>query len=445
MSRRRVWVTVEEPAGAGLDLALVRGRPGPVVTAARTGGTFLGLDRGAVFETDTGKGSPLPAVVALPTSAAAGCWIEAEICDLLTDEAGRAVLVTSLPGHPLPVAPLVRVAARMPDGRFAGAELAAATVRRANEQFRRNRAAGRHPKQPAWLPLDPGTRQMVGASIASSAERGLSRLPPRFLRGLRGLLDDDERILASIERPPVTNGGLFGWRHARDRRAALLILTDRQVLWLVDHVPPSRYLLDWGVDAELVPVERLRDLRMRFGADVPRTGLDLATDAGEVHLALPADLEPQATDFATLLARFIPSDSDGTVLRRYPVRETAFDLEAVQRFGQADEAMLRVAALAQLAGADALATFYSPRRERVRRSVAVIVTVSEILVDTSGAPTVRIPLHSLRLMALAMSPLVGRLELLFARGREAFTYPAPMATSTTAFVRTLRRAWANAA
>ncbi len=441
----RVWVTIEEAPGPGLELAVDRSRPGPVLTGSRGVGTFLGFDRGAVHETDSGDGTPLAAVVALPSSASAGCWLEAQVCGVMTDGASRAVLVTSLPGHPVPVAPIIRVAARMPDGELLGVAEAVAVVRRANERFRRRRAAGRGPMRPAWLPIDLETREMTGASIASSAERGLSHLPPRFVRGLTGLLDTDERILASVERPPDTSGGILAWRRPRDRRAALLVLTDRQVLWLVDHAPPSRYLLDWGVDAELLPLERLVDLRIRF--DERRssgTGLGLRTDAGETMFALPSDLEPEARAFALLLARFLPGEGQNVVRRRYPIEPLPFDPEPASRFRQGEEAARRVAALGALGSAEPLAAFYAPRRERVKQSIAVVLTPHELLTE-SGGRVVQLPLPALRLMGVALSPLVGRVELHGGGSPLRFTYPSPLSEAATVFIRACRRAWANAA
>ncbi len=440
-----VWVTIEEAAGPGLELAVDRSRPGPVLTGARSGGTFLGFDRAAVHETDGGDGTPLAAVVALPSSASAGCWLEARVCGVMTDGASRAVLVTALRGHPLPVEPIIRVAARMPGGELLGFEEAMVVVRRANERFRRRRAAGRRPLRPAWLPIDLETRAVTGASIASSAERGLSHLPPRFVRGLVDLLDADERILASIERPPDTSGGILAWRRAGDRRAALLVLTDRQVLWLVDHVPPSRYLLDWGVDAELLPLERLVDLRIRFGErPAAPTGLGLRTDAGETIFALPADLEQEARAFALLLARFLPGDGAGVVRRRYPIEPRPFDPEPASRFRQGDEAARRVAALGTRGSAEPIAAFFAPRRDRVKRSVAVVLTPEELLAE-AGGEVVQLPLPALRLMGVALSPLVGRVELHGSGGRPLrFTYPSPLSEAATAFARTCRRAWANA-
>ncbi len=357
----------------------------------------------------------------------------------------RAVLVTALPGHPVPVEPIIRVAARMPDGELRGVDEAMRVVRRANERFRRRRAAGRGPMRPAWLPIDLETREMTGASIASSAERGLSHLPPRFVRGLAGLLDADERILASIERPPDTSGGILAWRRPRDRRAALLVLTDRQVLWLVDHVPPGRYLLDWGVDAELLPLERLVDLRIRFDERrTAETGLGLRTDAGETIFALPSDLEPEARAFALLLARFLPGEAESVVRRRYPVEPLPFDPEPASRYRQGEEAARRVAALGALGSAEPLAAFYAPRRERVKRSVALVLTAHELLADFDEE-VVAVPLSALRLVGVALSPLVGRVEFHGGGRPLRFTYPSPLSEAAAAFVRTCRRAWANAA
>jgi hypothetical protein len=440
----RVWVTIEEATGPGLELAVDRSRPGPVLIGSRGGGTFLGFDRGAVHETDGGDGTPLAAVVALPSSAAAGCWLEARVCGVMTDGASRAVLVTALPGHPVPIEPIIRVAAHMPAGELRGVEEAMTVVRRARERFRRRRAAGRGPLRPAWLPIDLETRATAGGSIASSAERGLRHLPPRFVRGLSGLLDADERILASVERPPDTSGGILAWRRARDRRAALLVLTDRQILWLVDHVAPSRYLLDWGVDAELLPLERLVDLSIRFG-DRPAaaTGLGLRTDAGETIFALAAELEPEARAFALLLSRFLPGEAQGVVRRRYPIEPRPFDPEPASRFGQGDEAARRVASLGAHGSAEPIAAFFAPRRERVKRSIAVILTPNELLAESGGEVT-QLSLPAVRLLGVALSPLAGRVELHGGGGPLRFTYPSPLSGAATDFVRTCRRAWANA-
>lgn len=443
----RAWLAVEEPGGPGLEVAQVSGRPGPVITGARRGGGWLGLDRAVVIETDTGEGTLLPAVVALPTSSSAGALVEADICGVLTSDAGSPVVVGTLPGHPLPAVPLIRVAARRPDGVLADSQEAEVIIRNARERFRRRRAAGRGTGRAAWLPIDLSDRGGAGAAVASRAEEGLRRLPPRFVRGLSGLLDDDERILASLERPPQEANALLSWRRARDRRAALLLLTDRQLIWMVDHVKPSRYLLDWGVDAEILPLERLLNAGLR---DVPgpggrgRSGLAVETPAGGVTFPLPMDLRPEAVAFAELLRRFLPDESGTAIRRRYDTEPVPFDVEPAARFRQEDEALRRVELLRELVAPEPLlAAFYAPRRETVKRSVAMAITATEVVVHRDTASE-RVPLAALTAIGLALSPLVGRVELRTSGSRTAFTYPATIADQATALLRLLRRAWANA-
>lgn len=433
----RAWFRIEEAAGPGLDLTLQHGRFGPVIIGARPGGSFLGLDRAVVADTDTGDGTLLAAVVALPTSSSAGCWLEAEVCGALLGQAGQTVIVATLPGHARPALPLVRVVARNPEAELVDASAAAKLVRRARERYRRRVAEGRRTGRPAWLPVDVETREVTGASIASDAELGLSRLPTRFVRGLKDLLDEDERILATVERPAEQDWGLLAWRRQRDRRAALLVLTDRQLLWVVDHVAPDRYLLDWGVDAELVPLERL------VAARVFRNGLQVRTGAGEIVFSLPADLHGDVEALGTVLEPFLPQASSSAVRRRYPVEPIEFDAEPAERHRQGAEATERIENLRRLAEpVPLLAAFYAPRRERVKQSVAVALTVNEVLMDAGGPPK-RMPLVTVQAISLALSPLIGRIELRTAGGPARFSYPSPLSEQASAFIRLLRRAWGN--
>lgn len=428
-----LWLRIEEPGGPGLDLQWEPAR-GLVVTGVR-GGAWLGFDRGVVADTDTGDGRALPAVVALPHSAPPGAMLHAELAGGYVED-DRAVVVATLPGHPLPVQALVRVAARVgPDARPLDTAAAERVVTRARHRYRRRRAEGRRTGQPAWLPLGIGTGSLVGAAH-SGAELTLAKLPPRFVRGLRDLLDADERILAAVERPPEPDAGLAIWRR-RERRAGLLVLTDRQLAWLVDHLPPDRYLMDWGVDARLVPLEALTS------ASATASGLELRVRSTDVHIGLPPETWRELAALVTRLDAFVPSAA-GTALRRhYPLEPVAFPVEDLQPYHQVDEATARLARLTAAAGRPVLASFYAPRRERVRRAVAVALTEEVLLVDDERGCR-RQAVGALRSIELALSPLVGRLEIDAGAQRAVLSYPAPLSAPATAFVRQLRRAWANA-
>jgi hypothetical protein len=430
-----VWVRIEESGGPGLELTHEPGR-GVVVSGVRRGVSWLGLDRGSIVETDVGDGSALAAVVALPHSAPSSSWLRAELAGAF-QEGDRAVIITAMPGHRVPIPALVRVAARIgADVPQLTAPQAERLVTRSRHRYRRRRAAGRRTDQPAWLPSGIGSGAIGGASY-SRAERDLAKLPPRFVRGLADLLDDDERILASVERPAEPDAGLLPWRR-RERRAALLVLTDRQLVWLVDHVPPDRYLFDWGVDATLLALEALT------AADATVvSGLTLRIGGGEVRFAVPAEARRDIVALMGRLAPFLPPNGGTAVRRHYPLQPLNFVTETLQPYRQADEAAARLGRLEASAGTKLLASFYAPRRERVRRAVAVALTEENVMVDDERGCR-QLALSSLRSIDLALSPLIGRIALDAGAQRASFSYPAPLGAPAAAFVRQLRRAWANA-
>lgn len=267
----------------------------------------------------------------------------------------------------------------------------------------------------------------------SRAEYRLDRLPPRFLRGLEGLLDDDERLLYAIERRPDPEAGLLErLRRPIDRRSALLALTDRQALWLVDHADPGRYLMDWGVDVELIPVERLD---------------------GPVIEALVGHFPPELVDEVSvargLLGRFVAAAAGPglAVRRRYPTAPSSADPDLAGRFGQAAEAAALERRLEREVGT-LLAFLYSPRRPGQAWAGGAALGSAAVAL-AHGERVTCLPLSEVRLVRLVLSPLVGRLELRAVKGRRRagrldLPYPAPFASAGTAFVRSLRRCWANA-
>ncbi len=441
-----VELAVDEALGPGLDVIVDAGVARSV--GGRAGGLWLGLDRAHLVESDDGQGVPIPAVVALPASSFAGCRVEAELVGALAD-GDRTILVGALPGQAPPSEAVVRAVARAHDGAWLDATAADRVAREARQRYRVRRQAGRVHGGRAWQAAGDDPAQRRFTTPYSQAEYRLDRLPPRFGRGLEGLLDEDERLIYAIERPPdALRGGRLGLaRRGAERRAGLLLLTDRQLIWMVDHMPPDRYLMDWGVDARLVAIEALREVRLT-GDDVIE--LHMQTRGGGARFPLPGELRAEAEVLRDLVARFLPRPGMTALLRRYAPAAVEFDAAPASLFRQGPDAVRDVAALrAAVAPEELLAAFYAPRREGHPEVSVIGVTGSRIALQQRGALQV-IGLSELRDISITLSPLVGRVELASSSSSSdartaTFTYPATMAAGATTLLRVLRRAWADCA
>ena len=440
-----VDLVVDQALGPGVEVEIDAGIARAV--EPRAGGIWLGLDRAHLVDSDAGDGTGLAAVVALPGSTFAGCRLTAELCGALVD-GDRVVLVGRLPGTALPAEAVLRTVAAMPDATMIAAQAAERISRDARQRFKVRRQSGRVLGGRAWRAAAPDPGQRRFTTPHSRAEYRLDRLPPRFLRGLAGLLDEDERILYSIERPPdsirTTRLGLP--RRGAERRAGLLLLTDRQLIWMVDHLPPDRYLLDWGVDVRLVPVETLQDVHLT-GREVLE--LRVRTAGGPAAFQLPLELHDEAEVLRDLAARFVPPARGISLVRRYGPSAITFDTRPAALFGQeADAAQALDALRARLAPEELLAAFYAPRREGSPRSAPAALTVTRVALQRPGEFQA-IPLDRLQGLSITLSPLAGRVELAHGAidGREhlAFSYPATTSAAATALVRMLRKAWADRA
>lgn len=439
-ARMRVVVEIEEALGPGLDLELNPTSGRPIARRARVGGLWLGLDRGALAESDDGHGRAIPVVVALPAASFPGCRIEAELVGGYRSASG-AVLVAAIDGARLPPDPIVRTVARVEPGAGRLDPAEAARVATAGRQaHRQRRSHARIVGGRAWMPPEGLRLERRRLDTPHSiAEYSLGRLPPRFIRGLEGLLDNEERILYWVERPARLDvGALERFRGGAERRAAVLLLTDRQLLWLVDHVDPNRYLLDWGVDATLIPVERLSGVEVR----PVRRAVEIAvrSGSGTRTFRLPPELEAEVRVMADLIRRFVGGDAR-LPRRTYPVEPVAPDTEAPGRWHQADEAE-RLRASAQDRLGPLTAFLYSPRREGHPEAVGLALT--ETCLARVGAHGVReVALASVGSVELALSPLIGRLRAAVAGEAVEIVYPAALMTQGARFVRLLRRTLAN--
>jgi hypothetical protein len=405
---------------------------------ARAGGVWLGFDRAAVTQTDDGRGSRLACVVAVPASTFAGAHLVGRLEGAWVDE-GRLVVVARLAEAPEPVPGLARLAAGCgDDAAWLGPEEAVAEVRRARRRFRERRAYARVLGGRAWVAHGLRVEDARFTTPHSLAEYRIDRLPRRYVRGLEGLLDDDERLLYLVERPEVVDQGLVE-RLARrkDRRAALLALTDRQLLWIVDHADPDRHLLDWGVDVETVPLERLTGTRLVVAAGAH---VEVTTDGGPRSFGLPAELLPECEVLERLLRRFVGRPGETRPRRVYEIPTVEPDARTLDAFGQVDAAR----AALEVAGRDepVMAAFFDPRRPGVRRPSLLLLRKDAV--ELRSGDTVRVaPLDGVAALRLTLSALVGRVTVVGTGESIDLRFPAPLSTGVAAWVGSARRALAN--
>lgn len=432
-----VPVEVEQALGPGVDFELEGGRP--LGRRIRPSRIWLGFDRAALSDSDDGLGRRVPVLVGLPASTFAGARLEVELTGGWLTGTGP-VLVAALPGASRPDPVLARIAAAVgAPAAWLDAGAAAREAQRARQRHRERRSHARIVGGRAWSAtgvLSPEIARFV--TPHSAAEYRLARLPPRYLRGLDGLLDDGERMLYWIERPALIDAGLISRiRGGLDRRAAVLALTDRQLLWVVDHVQPDRYLSDWGVDVEVVPIERITEVS---SAALPgKIAFAVATGGEARTYELPIELEAEVRVMHDLVARFAQAPDGRTLRRRYALEPIAFDVDTAARFGQEAEAAALLAAASEQG--EPLAFLFSPRRPGQRHPAAIALRAGEVLLAQRG--NVRaVDLASVSSLRLTLSPLVGHLS---AGSAVALAYPAPLMDRGAAFARLARRALANLA
>jgi hypothetical protein len=374
----------------------------------------------------------------LPASTFAGCRIEGDLVGGLTVPGG-SVLVARISGAALPIEPFIRTAAGRlaSEGSWMSAQDAARHAERARRQYRERRAKERVVGGRAWLSEGSEAPEQARFSTPHSlSEYSLTRLPPRFVRGLEGLLDPDERVLYWIERPGLMDSGLVERvRRQRARRAALLLLTDRQVAWLVDHAAPDRYLSDWGVDVISIPVEQL----VGVAVTTPRgeTTVVVRTSRGATEVRLPGELSSEAVVFRDLASGFA-SRSSALPRRRYATERIELDWAMLEPFGSGDEARQIAAGL----DGEVLGYLPSPRRPGQAQAELMAVSSHSISVVSAAGSTREVSIDRMHGLEATFSTLRGRIATT-GEGRVAMTYPSTLSASAAPVIRLIRRLVAN--
>jgi hypothetical protein len=431
-----VLVEVEEALGPGIDFDRDP-HDGRIGRRARGGRLWLGFDRAMLVDSDDGAGRAVPVLAAVPASTFQGARLVVELVGGWESARG-VVLVGRVPGWAPPVLDLARIAGRIDEhATWIDATAAANIALQARHHYRDRESHARILGGRAWYALDTLAPELTRfATPHSAAEYSLARLPRRFVRGLDGLLDNDERVLYWIERPMVTDLGLVERLRGRlDRRAALLALTDRELLWIVDHAQPDRHLSDWGVDVEIIPVERIH--HASCAAHDGLVELTVRTAGGSTVYGLPSELEAEVRVMRDLIARFTPFAAGGLPRRRYSIDPLPFDMEAAARFGQEREAQALLDSATRTG--EVVIFAFSPSRVGQRSPAALVLRPGAVEL-LSRRPRRAISLAEVASLGVTLSPLVGRIAT---RPGVGLSFPAPLMDRGAAFVRLTRRALAD--
>ena len=176
----------------------------------------------------------------------------------------------------------------------------------------------------------------------AQAEYLIRFVPQRFQEALADLLLEDERLLAFVERPLLRHrAGLLGMQNWRSNEG-LLVVTDRQVLWLRDFLAPGSGFLPGGYIAHSAPLERLQDIAVLPAGPVPesyagrfeskespypRLVMEVASCAGgelfAVEFPQQAEMEKALARIASILRGFLPyhNGAEDRRVRRLPTVE----------------------------------------------------------------------------------------------------------------------------
>jgi inorganic pyrophosphatase len=291
------------------------------------------LEQGHLMDTRGSDGLPLRALVAVRIPTFAGCLVPVHPVGMALSPDGKAPVVIAVPAVDQSLAAIrevgdlpetVRQAIDevVPGATIAPAAAAEDTIRAAREAHRRAALEAAHGRRsvPAWKVADERAPLIDGreAQPHTFAEQAVPKLPARFQEYIARALLPEERILMFIHRPATEAGGGFRLRRTK-LREGIMVLTDRQVLFMIDSLEPGSLLVHWGYIARVSAVERIAGVQVRTGPHL--VGLDVtfaaARGAETVSFELPASLKDAAEDAADLLRAFVPRTGTRALRRRY--------------------------------------------------------------------------------------------------------------------------------
>lgn len=151
------------------------------------------------------------------------------------------------------------------------------------------------------------------------AEHGLRRLPLAFQEYVERVLLPSERLLLFIHRPRLSGRGFL--RLGKKAPEAIMVVTDRQLLFVEDVLSPDATNVHWGYAARICAIERVVEAGCVRGRDRATLiiGVEALGGSEQLALAFPKDAGDAVANAARLLQRFgsPPGEATRAVRRRY--------------------------------------------------------------------------------------------------------------------------------
>lgn len=364
-------------------------------------------DMGQVVGSAGPDGEPLCAIVAGDVSVHPGAIASGRVVGLVRPDGGERGWLVVAPVADATVAE-VQDPQTLPETfqqrlrRFAGAdtlvwtgpEEAERTARAAVERGRRQQAqerAERAAAEAAWSPTPGAQRRWATyeGETHTQAELDLFRVPYRFQLYLREVLLPQERLLASVHRPPQALGRWpFGQQTEHE---AMLLLTDHQLLVLSDALPLHRLMALGGFVARATAVERIADVRLEPAGEQVRLCVDLRSARRPTQWTIRAPTGTAVESLALLASRFVPRPGEALPARRGHVEPVEVATTGWHTFFPHDAREEWRARLAAVLGAD-------------QRLLAWALTPA---MPAEGSPTAALALTSERFLVIGETEVLG--------------------------------------
>jgi inorganic pyrophosphatase len=331
--RLRVGLIVTAPAGPSNRYRIDPRTNAVVLAGVEPDTPPAPVERGRLAGTLGDDGRPLAAVTPVRWPTFVGCVIPVHPVGLVRVPGRAAPLVVGVPAvdpvlararaiAELPEAARAAVLAEAAGGELGDAAAAEAAVRVGIEAELRARAAARQGRGtvPAWKTADARPPVVDGCEAPphTFAEQAVPLLPARFQEYIARALLPEERILMFIHRPALAMGGGLSLRR-RKLREGIFVLTDRQVMFMVDSLEPGSMLVHWGYIARVGAVERVAAAEVRQDGQLMALNVTFAAARGAetVSFAFPPDFAEAVAKAAALLRGFVPTAGSRAVRRRY--------------------------------------------------------------------------------------------------------------------------------